>query len=73
MGNHAQAKNLTVQLISHEHTTLIVQDDGNGFDLSKAPTGHFGLVGMRERAELAGGSLTIESAKDKGTKVVLII
>ncbi len=74
VANHARAKNLTMQLISGEHTTLIVEDDGMGFDINtKEPAGHFGLVGMRERAEIAGGCLTIESAKDKGTKVVLRI
>jgi signal transduction histidine kinase len=53
-----------------------------GFDMkSDASFGHFGLVGMRERAALAGGKLKIESPvlslskdeKGKGTKVVLTI
>jgi two-component system sensor histidine kinase DegS len=45
-----------------------------GFDMkSGMSSGHFGLVGMRERAELAGGKLKIESEKGKGTKVVLTI
>ena len=40
---------------------------------SKDSSGHFGLVGMRERAELAGGRLKIESAKGKGTRLELTI
>lgn len=72
--NHSHAKNFSVQLSNNGHTTLIVQDDGIGFDSdAKGPTGHFGLVGMHERAELAGGELKIESQKGKGTQVVLII
>ena len=72
--NHSRAKNFSVHLESNGHTTLTIQDDGTGFDVkSKEPTGHFGLVGMYERAELAGGKLKIESEKGKGTKVVLTI
>jgi signal transduction histidine kinase len=72
--NHSRAKNFSVRLESNGHTKLTIQDDGMGFDNDvKASTGHFGLVGMRERAELAGGKLKIESGKGKGTKVVLTI
>ena len=72
--NHSRAKNFSVRLESNGHTKLTIQDDGLGFDArSKEPTGHFGLVGMRERAELAGGKLKIESEKGKGTKIVLTI
>jgi len=71
--NHSGARKFSLHLIHDRRTTLTIQDDGIGFDTSKEPSGHFGLVGMRERAELAGGSLIIESVKDKGTKVVLRI
>jgi signal transduction histidine kinase len=72
--NHSHAKNFRVHLANNGHTTLTIQDDGIGFDSdAKGPSGHFGLVGMHERAELAGGMLKIESQKGKGTKVVLII
>lgn len=72
--HHSCAKKFSVRLESNSHTTLIIQDDGIGFDArSKEPTDHFGLVGMRERAELAGGRLKIESDKGKGTQVVLTI
>ena len=71
---HSRAKKVSIHLSSNSHTTLVIQDDGIGFDMrSKDLTGHYGLVGMRERAELAGGKLNIESAKGKGTKVVLTI
>ncbi len=72
--NHSHAKNFSVRLESNGHITLTIQDDGIGFDARpKETTDHFGLVGMRERAELAGGKLKIESGKGKGTKVVLTI
>jgi signal transduction histidine kinase len=72
--NHSHAKNFSVHLESNDHTTLTIQDDGMGFDMkSDVSSGHFGLVGMHERAELAGGKLKIESEKGKGTKIVLTI
>ncbi|NOT04480.1 MAG: sensor histidine kinase [Anaerolineales bacterium] len=83
--NHSRAKNFSVSLQSNGHTTLTIQDDGIGFDMkSDISSGHFGLVGMHERAELVGGKLKIESPalsgeavskgeKGKGTKVVLTI
>ncbi len=72
--NHSRAKNFSVRVQSNGHTILTIQDDGVGFDTkSKEPTDHFGLVGMRERAELAGGKLKVESEKGKGTMVVLTI
>lgn len=74
IANHARAKNFSIQLTSNGHITLTIQDNGVGFDSNrKGPTGHFGLIGMQERAELAGGELKIESEKGKGTKIVLII
>ncbi|MBM4427169.1 MAG: sensor histidine kinase [Chloroflexi bacterium] len=72
---HSQARKFSVHLSNNGHTTLIIQDNGSGFDMrsKKDASGHFGLVGMRERAELAGGTLKIESEKGKGTRVVLTI
>jgi signal transduction histidine kinase len=72
---HSEAKKIGVTLFHQDnHIHLIVEDNGLGFDTkSKQPTGHFGLIGMKERAELAGGSLVIESEKNKGTKVTLKI
>ena len=73
--HHANAQHLWLSLEdSAESLLLTVKDDGAGFDpRNKVATGHFGLIGMKERAELAGGRLTIESQKGKGTKVTLTI
>ena len=71
---HSRAKKFGIQLFHNGRTTLIVEDDGVGFDMkSREASGHFGLVGMRERAELAGGILKVESNKGKGTRVMLTI
>jgi PAS domain S-box-containing protein len=57
------------------HPALIqvtVEDDGPGFDLEEARTkGRLGLAGMRERAELLGGSLEVETAPGEGTTIYL--
>lgn len=45
-----------------------VRDDGRGFDPARSEGG-FGLVGMRERVELAGGELRIEAAPGEGTRI----
>jgi signal transduction histidine kinase len=48
--------------------TLRISDDGEGFD-PDAVTERFGLVGMRERVDLAGGELQVESKPDRGTVI----
>jgi signal transduction histidine kinase len=53
-----------------------VNDNGNGFVVPKSPTefapsGHFGLLGMHERADLIGARLEIESALGKGTRLTV--
>src|SRR4029078_7021498 len=48
--------------------TIEVSDEGDGFDTRDATRG-FGLVGMRERVELVGGPLEIESAPGTGTRI----
>jgi signal transduction histidine kinase len=49
-----------------------IADEGRGFDPSASPAG-FGLIGMRERTELAGGTLELRSAPGEGTKIVATI
>jgi signal transduction histidine kinase len=56
------------------HVWVEIEDDGNGFDLAAIrPDGEslrgIGILGMRERAELLGGRLTIDSAPGQGTRV----
>jgi signal transduction histidine kinase len=61
-------------LRSSGNIELIVEDDGCGFDLAQARrrgSGGYGmgLTNMRERAEVTGGSLSLEAAKGAGTVV----
>jgi signal transduction histidine kinase len=57
-----------------EIVRAIVEDDGVGFDAStNHAERHLGLLGMRERAELLGGTLTIESTPEHGTSVFIEI
>jgi signal transduction histidine kinase len=73
--HHANAQNLLVKLAIHENEkTLTIQDDGIGFNPStRLPSGHFGLKGMHERAQLVGGVLTIQSQPSYGTTIQLVI
>ena len=72
---HAGAKRVSVLLQRRaDHVSLIVEDDGRGFDATamlRAPAtqGKLGLLGMQERATLAGGSVEIESSPGAGTTV----
>jgi signal transduction histidine kinase len=71
---HAEAHTLRVALRrSGEDWTLIVGDDGAGFEpLTATANGHFGLQGMHERAELIGAQLAVESRPAQGTQVRLV-
>jgi signal transduction histidine kinase len=69
---HARPSRIEVSLTSEgEGTRVVIRDDGVGFDPDGVPTtpGHLGLVGMRERAELAGGRFAVTSAPGAGTTV----
>lgn len=74
---HAQAKRIDV-VIRYDAPQLCVRvrDDGKGIDAevlrAGEKDGHFGLSGMRERAELVGGKLTV-SGLERGTEVVLSV
>jgi len=72
---HAQATQVWVQLVNKDHKLeLEIRDNGQGFDPDAATrSGHYGLLGMRERARLAGGTLTVESGNGKGTCIHLQI
>ena len=69
---HAAAERVTV-LLSHADAgvRLVVQDDGCGFDPSKARDDGVGLLGMRERVSLVGGRLTVESTEGAGTMLTV--
>ena len=73
---HADARYIRVAIaFEHRHLCVEVCDDGVGFDAvqprSVEGRGHWGLVGMRERARNARGTLGVRSVPGKGTTVVL--
>jgi ligand-binding sensor domain-containing protein/two-component sensor histidine kinase len=72
---HAQAQRIFVNLVfDARRVQLSVRDDGRGFDEQAAGNGHaghFGLIGMRERAEQIGATLSIHSSAGAGTRVVV--
>jgi signal transduction histidine kinase len=72
--HHAQAKHAIVSLQFEKEIRLEVSDDGIGFNVPNSPTefapsGHFGFLGMRERADLIGGRLDVQSEPGKGTRL----
>ena len=70
VARHAAARRVTVRLVSTpEAVTLMVEDDGEGFDPSGVPGDRHGIVGMRERVEMLGGVLNVDSNPDGGTRV----
>lgn len=73
VARHARATRVDV-LMEHrsDRVIVLVEDDGVGFNPDQAQRGdHFGLLGMKERAESLGGILTVESAPGAGTTIVL--
>lgn len=69
---HSGARHVDVRLSRLGETLrLAVADDGVGFDPSRTPEGHYGLLGMKERAAELGGKLEIVSKAGAGTRVVL--
>jgi signal transduction histidine kinase len=60
---------LNLQIADGTDLVLLIEDDGVGFDPAAARPGHFGLVGLREQAQLIGADLAIASTPDGGTSV----
>lgn len=74
-GRHAEATSVSVLLDQDSgHLRVRVCDDGRGFDPGMPrPTGHYGLLGMRERAEWIGARLSVDSAAGHGTSITLML
>ncbi|WP_062514290.1 sensor histidine kinase [Halobacillus sp. KGW1] len=69
---HAEAKEVKVKIeIQPYAATIIVKDDGKGFDPSAKKEKSFGLVGMRERVDMLEGDLHIDSSPGEGTIVTI--
>jgi signal transduction histidine kinase len=69
---HARARDIALRLRrAGPRVSLTITDDGAGFDLADAGREGLGLTSMRDRAEEADGTLTIESAPGSGTVVTV--
>jgi signal transduction histidine kinase len=68
---HSHSKSLSIGFfVSDTFVQLKVQDTGDGFEPNTTKTGGFGLLGMKERAKLAGGEVRIVSRRGAGTTVI---
>jgi signal transduction histidine kinase len=75
---HADAQRVEVTIdVRENHIELIIGDDGKGFTVNALDhtrkDNRLGLYGMRERAALLGGTLTISSAPQKGTVLTVVV
>jgi len=74
IANHAHAHNVNVNVEMKDKTLLLtIQDDGQGFDASTIPSGHYGILGIKERVRLVNGSFEIQSENGKGTTLKIEI
>jgi signal transduction histidine kinase len=70
VAKHAGAQRMSITLTRRDGSVIaIIEDDGKGFDPGAAESDGLGLLGMRERLALVGGSLRIEAAPGTGTTI----
>ena len=74
---HASPRRIAVRVVHEDQrVSLVIEDDGSGFDTERAAgmdAGHFGLQGMRERADRLDGVLIIESTPGKGARITATV
>ncbi|RSL35134.1 histidine kinase [Salibacterium salarium] len=69
---HADPTEVQVKIeMKRSHVSIVIKDDGKGFDTTETKEDSFGLMGMRERINALEGELTIDSAPQKGTVVMI--
>ena len=75
VARHAQASRVevSIQKLPNRHVCMKIKDDGKSFQVQRVLRAkgnkHLGLLGMRERLEMVGGSFAVESAPGKGTTI----
>ena len=73
IAKHSRASRFSVKLeVASSKVTVQVEDDGIGFSPRTARDRGFGLEGMRERAAALGGSVSVRSGQEKGTRIRLV-
>jgi NarL family two-component system sensor histidine kinase YdfH len=74
VANHAHAHNVTVDVrMKDKNISVTIQDNGRGFDAASIPSGHYGILGIKERVRLVNGSFEIQSENGKGTTLKIEI
>jgi signal transduction histidine kinase len=69
---HAEASRVSILLVRSEASaTVVIEDDGQGFDPTDLRADGLGIIGMRERVELHEGRLTLESTHGSGATLVV--
>lgn len=70
---HASAKNITMEITSHNHKlTIVISDDGIGFDKNESPKGN-GLLNMEKRIQEVNGSINFDRNENGGTQIKIKI
>jgi two-component system, NarL family, sensor histidine kinase DegS len=69
---HADSTEIQVKVeLGKQNVTLVVKDNGKGFDPAEKPESSFGIIGMKERVELLEGQITFDSKKGAGTVIMI--
>jgi two-component system, NarL family, sensor histidine kinase DegS len=69
---HAESTHIQVKVeVKKDKITVVVKDNGKGFDKELQKTGSFGIMGMKERVDLLEGDITIDSKIGTGTVVIV--
>ncbi|MEK4459486.1 MULTISPECIES: sensor histidine kinase [Paenibacillus] len=72
IAKHSHAKNVGINILDNRGKIYIeIRDDGKGFnpDIIARRSGHYGLIGIHERARLLGGTIQINSTAQEGTSI----
>ncbi len=74
IGKYAEANKITITVHSYpSHVAVEIRDDGKGFDIASVSRSSYGLAGMRQRVEAAGGRLRVTSHVGHGTLISAIL
>ena len=74
IGKYAEASQIVISLLNMDgYITVEVGDNGKGFDSNNINSSSHGLNGMRHRVEAAGGSLTVTTSPQAGTKITAVL
>jgi signal transduction histidine kinase len=74
VARHSNAKKVWIKLMQEGNTLLLeIRDNGQGFNVGHTPSAGLGLLGIRERANMLGGQVRINSSAGQGTQIIVKI